>query len=255
MLSIKTDAEKIDVTYREKSERLIGEFLKTVLKETKQFRSAKNVRRDALAVIDEMDGSGDLRFIRSEDVERARKMLDEKRNEHGLRSWLNYHNRGHVQDYIHDVADMMRDRTIPFEEKLKTSVKMFVGMGAVSVATGAMAQTVLGASNYDKYMGASQEQLISDFLIGNDHYQSLMPVVAGAAAVAMTAKIGVSLATKPKSAAEAKKFDEYVDIRHAQVALKQLKKFVKDQGGCDKTKTADKPHLSQILLRERVAMR
>ena len=38
-------------------------------------------------------------------------------------------------------------------------------------------------------------------------------------------------------------------------ALKQLKKFVKDQGGCDKTKTVDKPHLSQILLRERVAMR
>lgn len=252
MLTIKTDDTRTGWDRRE-SEELINGFLTTVLKETKPLKSARKVRYHALAVIDEMSADGVLKNIDAEDVDRARKELAEKKRGYGLRAKLNYVNRGLVQDYVHDMAGLMADKTMPFEEKLKVSAKVLVGVGAAAVATGVFAQAVFGEANYDKYLGASDEKLISDFFAGNDHYVSLLPVVAGAAAAAMTAKIGVSVLTRPRSEAEAKKFDEYVDIKHAQVALKQLKRFLKAQ---KPEKTADnEKNVSAALLREKAFSR
>lgn len=222
MLSIKTDTSKTNLNSKE----LIKEYLGTVLRETKNFTSDRKVRNDALAVLDEMKADGKLEYINPEDIEAAQKKAQEQKSEHGIRSWLNYHNRGLIQDYVHNVADLLSDNTVPWEEKAIKSAKVLLGIGVASVATGCAAQAVFGAPDYDRMMGASSEKLLSNFLTSD---QSLTPVVAGVTAAAMVTKLGVSVITKPKSEEEAKKFEEYVDIKHAQIALKQLKKILKSE--------------------------
>lgn len=252
MLSIKTDTSETDKGKNQESIKLINDYLKTVIRETKNFKSDRKVRYDALAVLDEMKAEGKLKQINPEDIEQTQNRIREKKNEHGVRSWLNYHNRGLVQDYVHDTVDLLSDKTVPFEEKVATSAKVLLGIGIASVATGGVAQAILGEANYDKFMGASDERLVSDFMMGNDHYQSLVPVVAGVAAAAMTAKIGVSVITKPKSQEEAKKFEEYIDIKHSQIALKQLKKFLKAEPAVSNEKSSlnKKSVLSQAVLKK-----
>ena len=254
MLSIQTNTLKTNKEENPESVKLIDDYLKTVVRETKSFKSDRKVRYDALAVIDEMKAEGKLNHIRPEDVETAQKDVREKKSEHGVRSWLNYYNRGLVQDYVHDTAGLLSDNTVPWGEKIKTSAKVLLGVGVASVATGSVAQAVLGEANYDRFLGASDEKLISDFMMGNDHYQSLVPVVAGVTAAAMAAKLGVSVITRPISEEEAKKFDEYIDIKHTQVALKQLKKALKSQKTVSNTRddAGKKDLLSTAVLQKKV---
>ena len=242
MLSIKTNVSATNIKTDLESISLINEYLRTVVRETKNFTSDRKVRNDALAVIDEMKADGKLKYISREDVKSAQEAAREKKSEHGIRSWLNYHNRGLVQDYVHDMADLLSDNTVPWEEKAKTSAKVLLGIGVASVATGSAAQAFFGAPDYDRMMGASDEKLISNFLTG-DH--SLTPIVAGVAAAAIVTKLGVSVITKPKSKEEAKKFEEYVDIKHAQIALKQLKKILKSEPSVSNQDS--KPHNRTVL--------
>ena len=63
MLSIKTDTSETDKGKNQESIKLINDYLKTVIRETKNFKSDRKVRYDALAVLDEMKAEGKLKQI------------------------------------------------------------------------------------------------------------------------------------------------------------------------------------------------
>lgn len=240
MLNIALEARQKSGAEVSKSRALIEAYLKEVVETTAGYASERAAKKEmkfaAQDAVSESRGQIDVK-----DIDALHKDVKEASEEYGLRAYLHHQSKGLLQTVVTDMCLYGRAGTAG------ALAKTAVGAAAVSTAVGSAAQAAFGPEDYLRYFGGSFEQLTSRFLMGAENHSSLVPAVAGVTAALAVSRLAVAFAVRPRTEEERDKFQDYTDLKHAQVALKQLKKAViKDQG-----RSAEKPEklsgLSTVL--------
>ncbi len=217
MLTVRsiTDAKKTAAAEKAKSMSLISRYLMAVTRETEGAYSARDVRRTAEGAVYDLTRD-ELKAISLNDIAEIRKDLKKAGSEYGTRAAIHHRSRGILQEIVTDMCTMERGG-VP-----AAAAKSVLAAAAVSGTLGVVAEAAFGAGHY----GYTFEQSAANFLLGSEQNPSLVPVVSGIAAAAIAGRVAVAFAVHPRTPEERQKFDDYSDIKHAAVALKQLKKAV-----------------------------
>lgn len=215
--SITDGKERLPAETAEKarSMALISRYLRAVTRETEGAYHTQEVRRAARGATYDMERH-ELKEISLDDISEIRADLKEAGREYGTRAALHHRSRGVLQEIVTDMCTLERGG-VP-----GAAAKSVLAVAAASGAVGVVAEAAFGAGHY----GYTFEQSVANFLLGTEQNPSLVPVVGGIAAAAIAGRVAAAFAVHPRTPEERKKFDDYSDIKHALVALKQLKKAV-----------------------------
>lgn len=245
MLTVRsiTDAKKTAPAEKAKSMALISRYLMAVTRETEGAYRTRDVRLTAEGATYDLERH-ELKSISLDDIAEIRRDLKEAGSEYGARAALHHRSRGVLQEVVTDMCTFGRGG-VP-----GAAAKSVMATAAVSGVVGVVAEAAFGVGHY----GYTFEQSAANFLLGTEQNPSLVPVVSGIAAAAIAGRVAVAFAAHPRTPEERKKFDDYSDIKHALVALKQLKKAVVSAKTPDFEKE-DLPTLASVLKTRRQALR
>lgn len=224
MLNVALETRQKNGAEVSKSRALIEAYLKEAVETTAGYSSERAVKKEmkfaALDAVSESRGQIDVK-----DIDALQKDVKDASKGYGARAYLHHQSKGLLQSIVTDMCLYGRAGTAG------AAAKSALGIAAVSTAVGAAAQAAFGPEDYMRCFGGSFEQLASRFLFGAENHASLVPAVATVTAAVAVSRVAVAFAVRPRTEQERGKFQDYTDLKHAQVALKQLKNAVlKDQG-------------------------
>lgn len=223
MLNIASESRQKNGAEVSKSRALIETYLEEIVKTTADYGSERAAKKEmkfaAQDAVSESRGQIDVK-----DIDALQKDVREASKGYGVRAHLHHQSKGFLQSIVTEMCLYGRAGTAG------ALTKTAVGVAAVSAAVGAAAQSAFGPEDGLRYFGGSFEQLTSRFLFGAPDHPSLVPIVAGVTATVAVSRLAVAFAVRPRTEEERAKFQDYTDLKHAHLALKQLKNAViKDQ--------------------------